>query len=373
MAPALTDAPADTHRIRFKLAPPSSALNASTVEANGTNGHILVSTNGAVKRKSAPEDEARLSCKSGPIKKEEAGRELGKIQQFVTSYRCSDEFQNVLGILPGFLPRKHQTLELSEEQLKSIMSAGNGNNGSGPCGQPGHINVNGMARKLSKPSKDSNGVTLNGGKPGQESLPYSAGRFTGNGSLLVASEEHQCTKDISRDRPNNQEIPEPPALYQPSFAAPTHPQQEIPNISLGVELSVAGSSGSNLLDRTHQAESRQSEIEGRLRRLRKRLQVVQAKQVERHVQQQLGGLLQSTLGPSRDVRGSRERAETKRFLKADSVQVQLEQLSVSGSTNLSAAESAFDSDATESSSGGETDVEEDELARADAEQRHFPL
>ncbi|XP_062872188.1 KAT8 regulatory NSL complex subunit 1 [Trichomycterus rosablanca] len=388
MAPALTDAPADTHRIRFKLAPSSSALNASAVEGNGTNGRLLVSTNGAVKRKSTSEDEARLSCKAGTLKQEESGRDLGKIQQFVTSYRCSDEslkLQNVLGILPSFLPRKHQTLELSEEQLKSIMSAGNGN-GTGPCGQQGaHVNVNGMARKLTKSSKDSNGVTLNGGKHGQESLPYTAGRVTGNGPLRGATEEHQCTRDVSRDCPNNQEIPESPALFQPSFAAPTDSQQHISDVahslpSVSAEISVPspsalqlGSPGGNLLDRTHQVESRQFEIEGRLRRLRKRLQVVQAKQVERHVQHQLGGLLQGALEPSRDSRVSRERAEASRFLKGGSVPAQLEQLSISGSTNLKAAESAFDSDATESSSGGETDVEEDELARADVEQRHFPL
>ncbi|XP_016127407.1 KAT8 regulatory NSL complex subunit 1-like isoform X4 [Sinocyclocheilus grahami] len=60
-------------------------------------------------------------------------------------------------------------------------------------------------------------------------------------------------------------------------------------------------------------------------------------------------------------------------MKSRAMPAELEQLSLSCNTNLRSAECAFDSDATESSSGGETDVEEDELARVDIEQRHIPL
>ncbi|KAB5517696.1 hypothetical protein PHYPO_G00170190 [Pangasianodon hypophthalmus] len=378
MAPALTDTPADTHRIRLKLAPSSSAINPSAVEENGATGRVLVPTNGAVKRKTSADKEDHLSCTAGTFNKEESGRDLGKIQQLVTSYRCSDEtlkLQNVFDILPGFLQGKH-TLELSEEQLKSIMSAGNAS-GLPSLQQSVSVNVNGMARKFTKASKDSNSVTMNGGKHGQSALPLAHGASTGNGPVRDSAEQHQCTRGIPRDRPNNRDIPESPAPFRP-------PSQER-NVSdrlssLSAEVSLPspsalhslGSLGGDLHHRSQQVESRQLEIEGRLRRLRKRLQVVQAKQVEHHVQQQLGGLLHSTLGP-RDGRVHQERAEASRFLRGGLAPAELERLSLSCSTNLQAAESAFDSDVTESSSGGETDVEEDELARADVEQRHISL
>ncbi len=62
-----------------------------------------------------------------------------------------------------------------------------------------------------------------------------------------------------------------------------------------------------------------------------------------------------------------------RFLKGGRVASELEQLHLSGTTYLRATEAQFDSDATESSSGGESDVEEEELARADVDQRHIKL
>lgn len=350
MAPALTDTPADTHQIRLKLAPSSSAINPSAVEENGAPGRVLIPANGAVKRKTSSDKEDHLSCTATTFNKEEPGRDLGKIQQLVTSYRCSDEtlkLQNVFDILPGFLQRKHHTLELSEEQLKSIMSTGNG---SGlPSLQQG---VNGMARKF---TKASNSITMNGGKHGQTALPLAHGGLTGNGPVRVPAEQHQCSRGVSQDHPSNRHIPESPA----NFCPPTREQnlsERLPLLSAEVSLSLPSELhplGGDLHSRSQQAEGRQLEIEGRLQRLRKRLQVVQAKQVERHVQQQLGGLIHCTLG-------SRSPAE-------------LERLALSCNTNLRAAESAFDSDATESSSGGETDVEEDELTRADVEQRHIPL
>ncbi|KAK3507966.1 hypothetical protein QTP70_006003 [Hemibagrus guttatus] len=377
MAPALTDTPADTHRIRLKLAPSSSAINPSAVEENGATDRVLVPTNGAVKRKTSPDKEDHLSCAAGTFSKDDSGRDLGKIQQLVTSYRCSDEtlkLQNVFDILPGILQRKHHTLELSEEQLKSIMNAGNG---SGLPSLQQSVGVNGVARKFTKASRDSNSVTMNGGKHGQAALPLAHAGSTGNGPVRDSAEQHQCPRGVPRDRPNNRDIPESLAL----FRLPSQERTGSDGSSvLSAEVSVAppptlhplGSLGGDLHSRSQQAKSRQVEIEGRLRRLCKRLQVVQAKQVERHVQQQLGGLLCSTLG-TRDSRVYQERAEPGRFLRGGSVPAELERLSLSCSTNLQAAENAFDSDATESSSGGETDVEEDELARADIEQRHISL
>ncbi len=140
-----------------------------------------------------------------------------------------------------------------------------------------------------------------------------------------------------------------------------------------------------LWDRAQQSQHRQTDIEGRLLRLCKRLQVVQAKQVQRHFKHQLAGFLDRTLTPTSSRRadqgawrGSRASVDThahnlSRFLKGGRVASELEQLHLSGTTYLRATEAQFDSDATESSSGGESDVEEEELARADVDQRHIKL
>ncbi|XP_076866346.1 KAT8 regulatory NSL complex subunit 1 isoform X2 [Brachyhypopomus gauderio] len=396
MAPALTDAPAEAHRIRFKLAPPSSTLSPGGVEGNGGTGRILVSSNGAVHRK-APEEHA--SCKrEDPARAESPPTPLAKLQPLVTSYLCSDvtpvpspkeslRLQGVLlqshAVLPAFLPRKHQTLE----QFKSIVS---GSSGSATSPALQGTPVNGMAKKLTKLGPDKDGhVTLNGGRhPGQDSLPQaraltSHGNSMGNGPLRDGVDQHRCPRPASQDRSSNQE----PHASFPVPSAPSEPDEEkplerLPSLSrdlLAMTPATAqyppGGAGAELRDRAQQSQSRQAEMESRLRRLRKRLQVVQAKQVERHVQQQLGGLLDGTLGPRHgaDAPAPQERERTGRFLKAGSVPSELERLALCCTTNLRSAEGAFDSDATDSSSGGETDVEEDELAKADVEQRYIPL
>lgn len=61
------------------------------------------------------------------------------------------------------------------------------------------------------------------------------------------------------------------------------------------------------------------------------------------------------------------------FLKSDSISEELERFTASGIANLRCSEQAFDSDVTDSSSGGESDIEEEELTRADPEQCHVPL
>ncbi|XP_016408637.1 KAT8 regulatory NSL complex subunit 1-like isoform X2 [Sinocyclocheilus rhinocerous] len=392
MAPALTDAPAEAHRIRFKLAPSSSTLSPSGVEGSGTGNHILVSSNGAVKRKASEE---RPSRGAGPCK------------PLVTSYHCSDvssakeslKLQGVLlqthSILPSLIPRKHQALELCEEQPKSIMSA---IGGGGPCGLPTvqGATVNGIAKKVTKPTDRDNAVTLNGGQhtveqdlANQTEVVNSTRGLTSNGPLREGAEQHQPPTAESQNCPSNGE---PPATSPTSIApftedktldCPPLDSEDTLALSLAAHQDPLGVFGVELSDRTQHSQSRQGEIEARLRRLRKRLQVVQAKQVERHVQQQLGGLLKSTLGAldARRPRGRygddsltpQERDGLRRFLKSRAMPAELEQLSLSCTTNLRSAECAFDSDATESSSGGETDVEEDELARVDIEQRYIPL
>ncbi|XP_035262096.1 KAT8 regulatory NSL complex subunit 1-like isoform X1 [Anguilla anguilla] len=465
MAPALTDAPAEAHHIRFKLAPPSSTLSPGSGENNSNASNILISSNGAVKRKALAAAAAAAGEEARSLDFRDGGREepqpaeappppptpLGKLQPLVASYLCSDvtsvpstkeslKLQGVLikqsvlkthGILPGsyfgasdYLPRKRQTLELSGEQLKSLMSAG---------GQPPV--ANGLAKKLAKTGADRDHAALvNGGRPpaGQDSAaqapppPPEARPSVSKGDPAgqLAPPPPRETAGTSRAAANGSE----PAAYA-AFAAPpggrTDPgprtpggRAEGPSADGGEEeeeegggdgdgglaspardlrlLSPSGGLDSEVRDRTALSHSRQGEIEGRLRRLRKRLQVVQAKQVERHVQQQLGGFLQTTFSklPSLDALRLRSpavltrKAEAAlwraasdpgaedglgRFLKGGSVPGELERLSLSGTASLRAAEGAFDSDATESSSGGETDVEEEELTRVDIEQRHISL
>ena len=144
-------------------------------------------------------------------------------------------------------------------------------------------------------------------------------------------------------------------------------------------------------ERTLLSGSRQGEIEGRLWQLRKRLQVVQAKQVERHLQHQLGGFLDSALGRAPDASRRTEAGAPSttawrtgrhfsspgdslgRFIKSGSMPSELQRLYLSGTANLRSSEHAFDSDVTESSSGGDSDLEEEELSRVDIEQRHVKM
>ncbi|KAL0992719.1 hypothetical protein UPYG_G00097340 [Umbra pygmaea] len=409
MAPALTDAPADAHRIRFKLAPPSSTLSPSGGDNGGGTGHILVSSNGPVKRKvpdeRGPHGGTILTGKGT----EDSSRDsqtppgpLGKLQPLVASYLCSDvtsvpstkeslKLQGVLlqkhGILPSFLPRKHQTLELSEEQLKSIM-----NNGRGVA-QTALAPVNGVAKKLAKNGPDRNNFTEVNGVNNRP--PAGCGldspllqTATSRDSPLNGGGDNQPRAGVSQT-PANPEQPSAHSANTPTDCPDSTPSDRPPSLSTNTSslppsdrqtslgLSVLGE---EVKGRTQQMKIRQGEVEGRLWRLKKRLQVVQAKQVERHVRQQLGGLLECTLGPLNDLRPGDnttltpyKRERLGRFLKDGSVPAELERLSLSGTSNLRAAESAFDSDATESSSGGETDVEEDEITRVDVDQRHISL
>ncbi|KAL1255430.1 hypothetical protein QQF64_013491 [Cirrhinus molitorella] len=112
-----------------------------------------------------------------------------------------------------------------------------------------------------------------------------------------------------------------------------------------------------------EAERRQAELEGRTDHLWRRLQAVQVKQVERHVTQQLHGLYRS-LGLSC----------TRRPSAASRKSAELSRLARSCSEILRTAESALDSDHTASSSGGDSDSEEDEeLERGGRRFRPLPI
>lgn len=94
--------------------------------------------------------------------------------------------------------------------------------------------------------------------------------------------------------------------------------------------------------RAARMSGRQQELGARARRLCRRLQVIQAKQVERHVRQQLAGLVE--LLAERGAAGL-----------PGSPHTELDRLASSSTARLRAAQGGFDSDATESSSGGESD------------------
>ncbi|XP_031750085.1 KAT8 regulatory NSL complex subunit 1 isoform X1 [Xenopus tropicalis] len=216
-------------------------------------------------------------------------------------------------------------LEINLEELRGITNSGRGGQG-GP--------LNGLAKKLNKPAVD---------RPPGHAVPN--------------LETWVKTQAVS---------PESPTAAQEEKGIPVEP-----------------GSGARLqaLLRRH------GEMEERARRLQKRLRLVQAKQVERHLHQQLGGLVGASI--NRTVESPRSRltvltrkAEAQRrveeegagsdaFLKEAAPE--LAKLSLSGGAALRACELGFDSDATESSSGGDSDIEEEELNRADTRRNHMPL
>ncbi|XP_041818804.1 KAT8 regulatory NSL complex subunit 1-like isoform X2 [Chelmon rostratus] len=463
MAPALTDAPAEAHHIRFKLAAPSSSLSPASAENNGNASNILIHSSGPAKCK-ATSEECPLDFCGGDQEQQQqqpqadSGAQasaLGKLQPLVASYLCSDvtpvpstkesiKLQGVLikqsvlkghRILPSsllnggdFLLRKRQAIELSGGQLKSLMS-GSTNGGGQPMAP-----VNGLAKKLATMSDPGCVVAVNGDKPSatadsqSQNLDSETLTATLSGHIPVKGtlkQKHSSGVSQNTDGKNL----EPPVLQSVALSPFTHDnpnpteqanfeeadlhthtsqpqgsdrerpgssQQGSPSCTPAPQPLLSCSSSSDSLDahvreRTLLNSSRQAEIENRLRRLRKRLQVVQAKQVERHIQQQLGGFLDSALNrllagnrksetatPTATWRtgrhsSSNNRDGLSRFLKSGAMPLELERLYLSGSANLHSAESAFDSDVTESSSGGDSDMEEEELARVDIEQRHVKI
>lgn len=469
MAPALTDAPAEAHHIRFKLAAPSSSLSPASAENNGNASNILIHSSGAVRCKATSEECPLDFCGSDQEQQQQQSQAdpvaqasaLGKLQPLVASYLCSDvtpvpstkesiKLQGVLikqsvlkshRILPNsllngsgdFPLRKRQALELSGSHLKSLMS-GSTNGGGQPM-----VPVNGLAKKLATVSSPGCVVTVNGDKPPAttDSQPQDSDFDTE--TLTATLSGHIPVKEALKQKHSpgvSQNIDgknlDSPLLQPVAFTSFTHAnpdatqqanaegsdplgatskpegcdgerpsisQQDAPSSccpTIQPPLPCGSSSSSDSLD-THVKErtllnsSRQAEIESRLRRLRKRLQVVQAKQVERHIQQQLGGFLDSTLSrlqassrktdvapPTSVWRTGRHsstnnRDGVRRFLKSGTMPLELERLYLSGSANLHSVERAFDSDVTESSSGGDSDLEEEELAKADVEQQHVKL
>ncbi|XP_052555435.1 KAT8 regulatory NSL complex subunit 1 isoform X3 [Tympanuchus pallidicinctus] len=432
MAPALTDAAAEAHHIRFKLAPPSSTLSPGSAESNGNANNILLAANGTKRKAIAPEDPS-LDFRNNPTKEE-----LGKLQPLVASYLCSDvtsvsskeplKLQGVFNkqtvlkshslLSQSFLKTsdllgRQPVLEFTLENLKTMST-----NSQPPLPQ---APVNGLAKKLAKStnSDHENSSALNGGKCASPAAALQGVDYNAGGSELgdLKAGLTNCTLphrslDAERTTPfsNN-------STANKSSLNSTEQQQVLEGGSGETRLPGVGSHsefGSGKLEeqkpslsaghhsaldsemRTRALLRRQADIENRARRLQKRLQVVQAKQVERHIQQQLGGFLEKTLSKLPTLDPVRHRSQlmlTRKaeaalrkaasetvtseglssFLKSDSISEELERFTASGMANLRSSEQAFDSDVTDSSSGGESDVEEEELTKADPEQPHIPL
>ncbi|NWH39246.1 KANL1 protein, partial [Chloropsis hardwickii] len=432
MAPALTDAAAEAHHIRFKLAPPSSTLSPGSAESNGNANNILLAANGTKRKAIAPEDPS-LDFRNNPTKEE-----LGKLQPLVASYLCPDvtsvsskeplKLQGVFNkqtvlkshslLSQSFLKTsdllgRQPVLEFTLENLKTMST-----NSQPPLPQ---APVNGLAKKLAKStnSDHENSSSLNGGKCASPSaalqtVDYNTGgselgdlktgltnctlphrsldaehatpfsnNSTANKSSLNSAEQQWVLEGGSGDA-------RVPGVASRSDFGSTKLEEQKPSVLAGHHSALDSEM------RTRALLRRQADIESRARRLQKRLQVVQAKQVERHIQQQLGGFLEKTLSklPALDPLRHRSQLMLTRkaeaalrkaasetvtseglsnFLKSDSISEELERFTASGMANLRSSEQAFDSDVTDSSSGGESDVEEEELTKADPEQPHVPL
>lgn len=123
-------------------------------------------------------------------------------------------------------------------------------------------------------------------------------------------------------------------------------EEKVPVETLSAEELEAGAS---------QAQHRQGQLEERTERLWRRLQVVQVKQMERHVVQQLQGLA-GAMDQRRE--GARARLQQASRLPHMPSSGELSRLARSCSEALRTAEGALDSDHTASSSGGESEGEE---------------
>ncbi|XP_012606501.2 KAT8 regulatory NSL complex subunit 1 isoform X3 [Microcebus murinus] len=427
MAPALTDAAAEAHHIRFKLAPPSSTLSPGSAENNG-NANILIAANGT-KRKAIAAEDPSLDFRNNPTKED-----LGKLQPLVASYLCSDvtsvpskESLKLQGVfskqtvlkshpllsqsyeLRAELLGRQPVLEFSLENLRTM-------NTSGQTALP-QAPVNGLAKKLTKSSTHSdhdNSSSLNGGKRALTSSVLQGGEVGGSESGDLKGGMTNCTlphrsldvehtniySNNSTANKSSVNSMEQPALQGSSRLSPgTDSSSNLGGVKLEGKKSPLSSILFSALDSDTRITAllrRQADIESRARRLQKRLQVVQAKQVERHIQHQLGGFLEKTLSKLPNLESLRPRSQLmltrkaeaalrkaasepttseglSNFLKSDSISEELERFTASGIANLRCSEQAFDSDVTDSSSGGESDIEEEELTRADPEQRHVPL
>lgn len=389
MAPALTDAPAEARHIRLKLAAESNGNSTNLLLSSSISPSDTAGTNG----KHHHEENCRRCCNGKESLSEPLS--LGKLQPLVASYLCSHVgpvAEEGVRIKPSVL--KSRGLLNGDLLLRTALGGGQpkslvngGGTGTGAGGGSAMVPVNGLAKKAAVPStalpEKGSVAPLNGdnAKPPTGAgalLPLSSksGDVIPMVSLPRADSKHLRELDDLHSRvPEDTGVNGSPENPQLKSEAPPNVPLESPQSSTLCQRSSSPSSPSSavealiLRERAQQSQHRQTDISARLQRLCKRLQVVQAKQVERHVKQQLTGFLHHVVSQSSTSRPD----SMAQLLKDSSFLSELEKLHLSGTTSLRVAETQFDSDATESSSGGESDVEEEELARVDTEQQHIKL
>lgn len=409
MAPALTDAPAEARHIRLKLAAESNGNSTNLLLSSSISPSDTAGTNG----KRHHEDNCRRCCNGKESLSEPLS--LGKLQPLVASYLCShvgtvaeegvrikSSMLKSRGLLNGDLLLR---TALSGGQPKSLVNGGGTGTGGGGSAM---VPVNGLAKKAAVPSTalpekgsvaPSNGDNAKAPTGAGALLPLSSksGDVMAMVSVPRAESKHlRELADLHSRAPEDVGVnssPENPQFKSevpPSDRAHASRAGALPETDANNTVSLDGPQSSTLCqhssspsspspssavealvlrERAQQSRRRQADISARLQRLCKRLQVVQAKQVERHVKQQLTGFLHHAMSQS----STSSQDSMAQLLKDSSLSSELEKLHLSGTTSLWAAEEQFDSDATESSSGGESDIEEEELARVDTEQRHVKL
>ncbi|XP_072926908.1 KAT8 regulatory NSL complex subunit 1-like isoform X1 [Hemitrygon akajei] len=387
MAPALTEAATEAHH-RFKLATPSSSLSPSGTTDTDNSNSI---NNGAI-RKSFAEDHS-LDFRNNSRKE-------------VLSPRCcfdggsrppptpeSVKLQGSLskhGIIKSHTVLSHSLLEASvlgsdiidgqvavefSPKLIKTMNAGNSYPSLSPSPEPP---VNGLAKKSA--GNPHSVYDLNVIKTGQKSGSIQHEDF----SKLACIMSSKITEE--------------------DVAGESRKPRHLSTIDEDLHTSESKIDTFKILDtevhrRTSLAQTRQSEIRRRAYRLRKRLEVVQVKQVERHVQQQLGGFVEKTLyhlsplnclkrqdvsqqnnivygnkSGSISWKGDKSASETlENVFKSSSMTKGLEKFISSSDSKLRFSENAFDSDVTESSSGGESDIEEELKTKVETKQYLAPL
>ncbi|XP_078386012.1 KAT8 regulatory NSL complex subunit 1-like [Cetorhinus maximus] len=437
MAPALTEAATEAHH-RFKLATPSSSLSPSGT----TDSDNSKSLNNSTKRKAFADDHG-LDFRNSSRNEDRC--------KLVSSYRCLDaasrpppppesvklqgsfskhaviKSHTILshslldtGVIRAELVGGQPALEFSPGLLKTMSTSSSQPSRPSPPQPP----VNGLAKKSAinvRSDSDLNSAEA-AGKAIAPGLPR-IGSTQVEDSSKLASSSNITKREVAGEQDTLEELSTVTEDLSKSEPA-RHPEfGENGIVNTGAmsftEGSASGVSGNTderkssvsktntisirdteLHSRTLLAQTRQSEIERRACRLRKRLEVVQAKQVERHVQQQLGGFVEKTVpklphldclkrqdgslrnqqlvfackSDSASWKGGESISETlANFFKSSSVSKGLEKFISSSDSKLRFSENAFDSDVTESSSGGESDIEEESLTKVEMEQYHVPV
>ncbi|XP_051520678.1 KAT8 regulatory NSL complex subunit 1 [Myxocyprinus asiaticus] len=237
------------------------------------------------------------------------------------------------------------------DRVRSFLaSSANHNNGVSGNGAP-HVGSNNISSSQSSP------LSLQAPDPerDQEQPQPQNARIRGRVKKPLCALSHTASTQSGSGPPNETEHSKGSQIEQNNNPAKCDSTGESPS-------ELEGPSTEQIDAVRGEAERRQVELEGRTDHLWRRLQAFQVKQVERHVTQQLRGLYRSPgLSCSRRSGAlSRNSAE-------------LSRLACSCSEILRTAESALDSDHTASSSGGDSDSEDDEgLVRGGRRLRPLP-